>query len=368
MNGTAASTCQTFDSEPPDPKTFMPKGKMRPLQVLDVSKLDHQLTPEEFYKHFGHEPVIVRGLYKDTSCFRDLDRQKVVAAMKGQTIWGWSRKTGQGSYVPSEEIFADLDKPLKEREWNVVDHPVSVDTFGQEVNPPSFLQENWFLGNTLDTDYYRLNITVSGANNWTPLHTDNNGMQGWMWLAYGKKEWQLFSPEQCQLLFDPMFKKFLDERKNDPRYANIGYSMGMSSKGPSTANGKRQGGRWPYAHLASGLEGVARGGDLLWFPPGWAHQVFTPEESFGIGGSVLNHYLAEEAASSVVTDRAHLFKSELDVRKLISIVAKMPGRMPDAEKNPEAAKAAQMRVDAALELLDDWDKREKEIVTGESSW
>jgi len=367
-----ATAAPSVDDEPPLPPvyaadapsdgTFTAKGKMKPLTVVDLTNYPHELTPAMFYAHFGKEPVIVRGLYQHTKCLQNLSRARVTEVLKDQKVWAWNRHTGEGSYVSGTAIFADLDLPRAQRTWNVVDHPVTDDTFGEPLDAPSFLRENWFLNSGVGTDYYKMSVTISAKSNWTALHTDNNGMQGWMWLAYGRKEWQLFSPDQAQLLYDPLFKEFQDERSSAAG-AHGSSSMMMQMKMSATPC-VRGDGTFPLAHLAQGVQGVQYQGDLVWFPPGWAHQVFTPEEGFGIGGAVINHYLARESITGVITDRNNCFTSALDVPKLFAAVSQQPDRMPATDP---ARSAARVRVDNALELFDRWCKRRSELAEQSSA-
>jgi len=86
-----------------------------------------------------------------------------------------------------------------------------------------------------------------------------------MYLAKGIKRWELIDPMHLMALYDPLTQKLWDNRSHphpDPVYAKI---LDQIPK----------------------YEGTLSNHELLFFPGGWAHRVFTDELSYGCGGSVM---------------------------------------------------------------------------------
>lgn len=113
-----------------------------------------------------------------------------------------------------------------------------------------------------------------------------------MFLAEGRKWWELTPVSEQVFIFDPIFKEFYDYakaarlKKDDP----VGYH--------------RYEARFPHRHLATRIVGELNKGEILWFPPGWVHQVWTYEAGFGVGGAIHNHYVLSDTIYSHLFNRS----------------------------------------------------------------
>jgi len=108
-------------------------------------------------------------------------------------------------------------------------------------------------------------LVLSPSKAYTGLHWDSYGFGGWMYLTKGVKRWELVDPMNLMALYDPHTQKLWDNRSHP--HPNSEYAK--------------------FLDTIPKYEGTLSDHELLFFPGGWAHRVFTDELSYGCGGSVL---------------------------------------------------------------------------------
>lgn len=289
----------------------------RPVRVVNFSEI--QNDPAHFYENFGYEPVIIKGVYSNLEILKGLNSTQLKNFLSGYQLEAYEKATGRRVTVSAEEYLENIQRGTSQH--NVVDHPIKKSPFVGQVDVPHFLSDNWLGGSGMGTDRYVLSLTSSAKGNFTPLHVDSFGMQAWMYLAYGKKHWILFPPNQVPAIFDSEFKRFYNPRRDS-----------ASS--------------FPLARFAQKYAGTIEGGDLMFFPPGWAHQVITEEESFGVGGSIVNEFQMVETVRTWNIDRSFSDPGALDLKKLIESLA-------HSRTTTEQGKD---RVSAAIQRLQRWEQ------------
>lgn len=295
-----------------------PVSSSRPIRIVHARDIGDDVA--RFYAEFATEPVIVRGAYADEPALAELTPDSVRALFAGRTLEAYERGTQAWARVAAEEIFAGFRTPTAR--YNVVDHPVGDSPFAGRLQPPPFLRHNWFAHGGAATAHHELSLICSAAGSFTPIHADGYGVQGWMWLAYGEKHWEIYRPECTPLIFDHVFKEFYHSRKDAPD-------------------------RFPYLAHAEKFTGVAAAGDLLFFPAAWPHEVSTTAECFGIGGCLINDAQIEASMRCWLWERAQAFAGELDFKAFVADVS--PGRCLDP--------AGAARTARALALCAEWETK-----------
>ncbi|MFN8522126.1 MAG: cupin-like domain-containing protein [Chloroflexota bacterium] len=245
-------------------------GGIRAVDIADLSG-----DADTFFQDYGHEPVVIRGLHSPIAMESTASVEGVARLFSGLTIWAVDRETQAHVEVPSADFFAGF--AAGDTRYNVVDHPVEDSPFGESFRIPWFLDANWL------SDEPRLGekcLVATAAGSYTPLHVDSYGFSGWMYLMTGCKEWQFFPPRCRGALYDPLFKDYYDPRGAEYAGALVSHAD-----------------RFPLASLVQreALSYTLRPGELVLFPGGWMHRVYTPESSLGVGGNVLNAHLAPSA-------------------------------------------------------------------------
>src|SRR5690606_755935 len=137
---------------------------------------------------------------------QSLTREKVEQLFQGQQLQAYERTTQACVHVLAADLVAQLRQG--EARYHVVDHPVNNSPLATTFDVPLFLRQNWFLNSGSNADGYEKSLICSAAGSFTPIHVDAYGMQGWMYLLYGKKQWELYHPRDIPLLFDDVFKEF----------------------------------------------------------------------------------------------------------------------------------------------------------------
>ncbi len=238
---------------------------------------------EAFYEASGGEPVVVTGLLDGDATLGGLDLAGMQAVLAGVELEGYSRETSERETFSAGEFFAELRSGRARH--NVVDHPVASTPLRGRVGAPPFFGSNWIADGGEGLTISPLSLTLTPAGNFTPLHVDSYGMQGWMLLLEGLKCWRFVAPEHSRPRMDPV-------------------SADVGDAPPSAWNGVER------------LETELRGGELMFIPPGWAHVVWTPEASVGVGGSVLNEHVLEATLASWHSELALGHSDEVDVAAL----------------------------------------------------
>jgi ribosomal protein L16 Arg81 hydroxylase len=96
--------------------------------------------------------------------------------------------------------------------------------------------------------------------------------------------------------------------------------------------------------MADYWEAEIQGGDLLYFPAGWPHEVITFEESFGLGGAVVNDFQVIESMRSWLWEYSQSGPGNFDYVDFIQSMSALRPRSPDCVA----------RTAAALQLHADW--------------
>ena len=259
-------------------------------EVRRVQVSDFGGDMERFYRDFAQTPVIVTGVYENDEFLSSLTLSKVESDFGNQIIHGYQRKNDAGGRIreeiPADVFFRDLKQGASK--YYVFDHAVSESPFAGKVRIPLFLDSNW-----LD-ESYGFNLTLSGKGSFTPMHEDGSGEQAWMYLVVGEKHWTIYSPKCRPLVWDSLFKNFYNPRRSDPQ-------------------------SYPFLSCAEAekLTAVAKGGDLIFLPPGWLHQVETTEDSFGLGGNIVNEFQAYESVRTGLNEKSHAIRHDFDLLGLL---------------------------------------------------
>ncbi|HTB13837.1 MAG TPA: cupin-like domain-containing protein [Bryobacteraceae bacterium] len=297
----------------------------RTVEIRTISACEIGDDAAAFYERNASEPLIVRGLFGPAHPIASLDLDRIADML------GDARIHVYGSTVPGYQEVAAADVLAGMRGGhavghNVVDFYIAGTPLGNLVHVPPFLRQNWFLGAPANRDELEKSLVLSPAGSVTSLHLDAYGMQGWMYLIAGSKTWRFYRPDSALVAFDPVFKQFYD-----PRLHSLD--------------------QFPLLAQVDCYEGTVRGGELLYFPAGWIHQVVTTELSFGVGGSVLNDYQIEDHMRWWLWERTLHLEGTLDLKKVIE-------RMPRARMSGPAGYA---RAQSAIALCDRWETRMSEL-------
>jgi hypothetical protein len=248
---------------------------VKPIRIIDAAEVAGDAR--RFHEEFAHQPLIIRNVYPEDAALRRLTPDAIEGMLGAVTMPVYSAE--------SEAAASDVIAGLRDGAgvYNIVDYYIAGTPLGDLFSTPSFLGENWFLGAPAYCDHMEKSLVLSPARCFTSFHVDAYGMQGWMYLIAGCKRWTFGSPADALAAFDPVRKDFLRERL----HGTACYSCEM------------------------------RGGDFLYFPSGWIHEVETTQSSYGVGGSLLNDYQIEEHMRWWLWERAQGFAGPLDLRRVI---------------------------------------------------
>ena len=149
------------------------------------------------------------------------------------------------------------------------------------------------------TRHYRKSLVITQKDTYTRTHSDGSGLGGWMYLYAGRKTWHLWDRVWMPLLYDTVEETCFDDVAHphrDPAYREV--LAGLP--------------RW---------EASIGGGDLIWFPEGWPHRVWTLEDSFGYGGSTLHWERLGHSVEAILRDQRLGFPDSLDVVPFLTHLA-----------------------------------------------
>ncbi len=299
----------------------LPTASSRPVRIIQADEI---ASVADFYGRFAHEPLIVRGLYPPDHPTRGISLEGFETLLGNVGLQVYDAATQDYNEIRAAQIFAGVRESVTN--YNVVDHHIVGTPLGDLCEPPAFLRCNWFIGPPADYDEMEKSVVLSPAGSFTPLHLDAYGMQGWMYLIEGRKTWELIPPDYLLAAFDPIRKEFFDPRQH------------------STA-------QFPLLRHAEKYVGMIVGGDLLYFPAGWIHQVETHEASYGFGGSLINDYQIEAHMRWWLWERTLCLDDGLDLKRVLEA-------MPQERFSGAQGRA---RVAAALSYCDSWETRMKKL-------
>ena len=275
----------------------------------------------DFYAGYAGGPVIVRGAFSACGMLRGLGSAEVESLFAGHALWAFDHATlTKGEFVASEEIFSDQRRGVAR--YNVVDHDASASPFSGHVSPPRFLSHNWFAGSGPEAAWHVMSVNCTVEGTMSPIHIDPYGMQGWLYLIYGRKTWRVYPRRAAPLLYDPIFGRFYNRLRDSSDLID----------------------RYPYVDLAECWEGTVGPGELIYFPAGSPHEVLTTEASFGLGSAVLNDFQIVESTRSWLWERSQVGEGGIDFEELLRTA--LPSRCFD-----ESGRA---RVSEALALCAEW--------------
>jgi len=297
----------------------------RTVEIRSVSAGEIGTAASAFYERYASEPLIVRGLFGPRHPIASLDLGVIERMLGDARIHVYGSSAPGYQEVPASEVLTGMCGGPGVRH-NVVDFYIAGTPLGDLVEVPPFLTQNWFLGAPANRDELEKSLVLSPAGSFTPLHLDAYAMQGWMYLIAGSKTWRFYPPAAALAAFDPVFKQFYDPRLHSLK-------------------------QFPLLAQTDCYEGTIRGGELLYFPAGWIHQVVTTELSFGAGGSVINDYQIEDHMRWWLWERTLQLEGTLDLKRVIE-------QMPlDRMSGP----AGRVRVRSAIALCERWEIRMNEL-------
>jgi hypothetical protein len=148
---------------------------------------------------------------------------------------------------------------------------------------------------------FRKSAVITQAGGFTRMHVDSYGMGGWMYLYAGRKAWHLWAPAHAPLFYNAVADWYFDAAAGDPH------------PDPDCRAALESLPRW---------EGEIGPGELLWFPGGWLHRVWTLADSFGFGGSSLHAERLDQAVESWLWERRMGFTGSIDYPALLRDAAR----------------------------------------------
>lgn len=240
-----------------------------PVRAIDATSLPPGLTP--FYEQFACEPLIVRGAFDANDPLNALTLAGIGRLLADTPVHVYTSGAGDSTDVPASEVLKGMTGEGTPR--NVIDFYIADHALGKLIDVPWFLAHNWFIGPPAGRQEVEKSLILSPAGSFTSLHLDAYGMQGWMYLIEGEKIWRFYRPASGEF------------------------------RHPDDA--------------ADRFEGVIRGGDLMYFPAGWMHDVRTTKTSYGVGGALLNDFQIEEHMRCWLWERAHGFAGSMDLKRVI---------------------------------------------------
>lgn len=299
----------------PEPFEPFEPPRRRPVRTVDAAEIQ---SPDHFYAAFAGEPLRITGAIDPASRLHAVPLADLAAAVSGP-LESYDPASDHAVTIPAESVFAAL--AAGQGGPNIVDHSLVGTPLADELPLPHFLGRDWFV-RIPGFEHMQKNLVCSPAGSFTPLHIDAYGMQGWLYLAGGRKRWTLYAPRHVPLLYDVALRQFLDARAWDRE-------------------------RLPLAELAEAYQTTQRPGDLLYFPAGWPHQVTTDAPSWGFGGSLLN---AEQIDAHV---QCWLWERTLGLQGGMDLAAELRRLAPELPPGSPA----RPRVARSEHLIMQWERR-----------
>lgn len=278
-------------------------SRTNPIRTFDA--VAPAANAAEFYRRFGHEPLIVRDFYPAEHPVRKLTLEAIGSLLGDIEIPVYTTGAGDFAHVPAADVIRGAEGSGPP--YNIVDFSVSGHALGELFEPPWFLDRNWFLTPEAGRAGSEKCLVLSPANAFTPLHMDSYAMQGWMFLIAGRKHWRLFPPQRAEALYDAATQEFREPSPDEP---------------------------------FTRFEGSIGAGDLLWFPAGWVHSVRTDAMSFGVGGSALNDFQIEDHMFWWLWERGHGIAGKMDLKRVIEAIPDQMYSGPEGRARAARALAA----------------------------
>jgi hypothetical protein len=193
------------------------------------------------------EPFILHN--SKEFCFSQEDLTQVFLRQKD--TWGYRTDTAIGvcecDFLPSTTLFQQWEE--NQLKLNLVD---------TECDDSSLFPEYFKL-----VSDFRSYFVLSPSKVWTEFHEDSGDKGGgWMYLKVGKKVWHCISPVDMKYLKENGYDY---DQTNHLSITELLHILDCYL--------------WGKIYV-----GVIGENDFLYFPPWWAHSVYTEEKSFGIGG------------------------------------------------------------------------------------
>ena len=222
------------------------------------------VTPGEIHTVPDH-PVILSGFRPAADCGTLEDLFDVV----GNPVIRGCREGATYEYFerPAAEVAAEVRNGTLD--FNATDSYLE-DTADPDdrLTVPPFIERGNLLNLVEETRYYRKCLVVTQRGAYTSTHCDPGAMGGWMYLYEGRKTWHFWDAVYAPVFYDIAREIFYDAHRRphpDPRFQALLDSLPM----------------W---------EGTLGPGETIYFPPGWAHRVWTHADSFGFGGMSLHEH------------------------------------------------------------------------------
>jgi hypothetical protein len=193
------------------------------------------------------EPFIIHN--SKEFCFTHEDLTQIF--LKQKDTWGYRTDTVVGVYecdfLPSTSLYHQWEENVLK--LNLVD---------TECDDSSLFPE--YFKSVSD---FRSYFVLSPVKVWTEFHEDNGEKGGgWMYLKVGKKVWHCISPADMTYLKEHGYDY---DQINHLSVTELLHILDCYL--------------WGKIYV-----GIIGDNDFLYFPPWWAHSVYTEEKSFGIGG------------------------------------------------------------------------------------
>jgi hypothetical protein len=238
-------------------------------------------------------PVVIRGFRPEADCgsIEDL----LLAA--GSPLISGSRDADIAEYfeLSSEEVARRFRAGTLG--FNAVDSYIQSEALIRDTLtiPPVIARGN-LLTFPEHTRHYQRSLVITQNGTFTRTHSDSGGLGGWMFLFAGRKIWHLWDRVWFPLLYDVVAETCFDEFVHphpDAEYRRI------------------------LEHLPR-WEASIGAGELLWFPEGWPHRVWTTEDAYGYGGSTLHWERIGCAVDAILRDQRLGFADSLRVSSFLN--------------------------------------------------
>lgn len=228
-------------------------------------------------------PVVLRGFRPGIEC-RGIEDLLEAA---GSPVISGSR---DGDVCEYFELSAD-DAARQFRagilSFNAVDSYIDAPT----LSIPPVIECGNLLPIARGTRHYQKSLVLTQRGTFTRTHSDSGGLGGWMFLFAGSKTWHLWDRIWFPLLYDVVAETCFDDAAHphpDAQYRQILENLP----------------RW---------EASIGAGELLWFPEGWPHRVWTTEDAYGYGGSTLHLERLGHAVEAILRDQRLGFADSLPI-------------------------------------------------------
>jgi Cupin-like domain len=257
------------------------------------------LTVQEFTATYGQEPVIFEGLVKRWPAFHKWTRDSIVAAVGAETLVNVRRPLALGSHrqqwaarIPMGVFAREVQTTpgLYLAEW----YGDSRGAFLEDIEPvPDFLNDDWLGAIPCDAFSTRRRTPLywGACGSATDCHFDTSNTVTWNGCVMGTKRWLLFSGRRFP---EPTWdrKRAAERLVRSGIATSVNHTSKFAGSGFVTVEGIERyaaGNRDGLPEDLTFYWGDVSGGDLIYVPWRWFHQVHNVTESIAVSRYYVSH-------------------------------------------------------------------------------